>query len=161
MALDFTVIASVRQRFGDSQDDDLGLEKDAPFVGQQKDFPFACPGVDASQSALLLFQSQGVTIAQKMNINGQVVFGGIPTSVDFGSLPTADPNNPNICVLIAQWKGNVMLVQPGVLRDSNNVLRITADKIGDSDNVDNFIIYNVVVIFKLRTRQVVDVGSSR
>lgn len=62
MALDFTVIIHVRQRFGDNELEDLndiGLETNAPFVGQQKDFEFRCPNVDPSQRAILLFQSQG------------------------------------------------------------------------------------------------------
>jgi hypothetical protein len=44
-----------------------------------------------------------------------------------------------------------MLVHPGVLR-ANNVLRIRAREIGDSGNLDNFIIDNVVVVFKTTQR---------
>jgi hypothetical protein len=40
MAIDFTVIQSVRQRFGDSEpDQEFPLEEEAPFVGVQKEFP--------------------------------------------------------------------------------------------------------------------------
>ncbi len=62
MPLDFTVIVTVRQRFGDANQDDFGQETDAPFVGQQKDFSFGCPNVDRTQQAILLFQSQGANV---------------------------------------------------------------------------------------------------
>ncbi len=41
MPLDFTVIVTVRQRFGDSDQDDFGQETEAPFVGQQRIFLLA------------------------------------------------------------------------------------------------------------------------
>jgi len=141
MALDFTVVITVRQRFGDTQDDDSGQEIDAPFVGAEKDFAFRCPNVDPRQQAILLFQCMGANIQQSLQINGQQIFGGIPSAVEFATLP-------NITVLRAQWNGNVMLIQPGVLRD-DNVLHIEAADLGDG-NLDNFIIDNLVVVFKTK-----------
>ena len=44
-----------------------------------------------------------------------------------------------------------MLVHPGVLKE-NNVLRIRARETADSGNLDNFIIDNVVVLFKTTER---------
>lgn len=161
MALDFTVIVNVRQRFGNNEPEELGLETEAPFVGQQKDFPFQCPHVDRGQSAVLLFQSQGVTVAQNMEINGHHIFGGIPTSVDVDNI-TVPPFNQNVPhllrLLFAQWNGNVMLVHPGVLQE-NNVLRVSTRDAGDDRGLDDFVIDNVVVFFKTRSAGVLDPGG--
>ena len=145
MALDFTVVITVRQRFGDSQDDDTGQETDAPFVGSEKQFNFRCPNVDGSQQAILLFQCQGANVQQSLEINGQQIFGGIPSSVEFVTVP-----DPALVLARAQWNGNIMLIQPGVLQE-NNVLRIQAGEISDTGNIDNFIIDNLVVVFKTRS----------
>lgn len=144
MSLDFTVVINVRQRFGDNKQDDAGLETQAPFVGLQKDFVFQCPDVDRSQYAILLFQSQGANVRQRLEINSQEIHGGIPRSVEFFT-----GINPPVALEIAQWNGNVMLVHPGVLQE-NNVLRIRAGEIGDSGNIDNFIVDNVVIVFKTK-----------
>jgi hypothetical protein len=144
MALDFTVVFAVRQRFGDGKADDIGQETEAPFVGLQKEYAFQCPSVDSSQQALLLFQCQGANVQQGLEINSQQIFGGIPAAVDSLPSPIASQR-----LLIAQWNGNVMLVQPGVLQ-GNNVLKIQAKIISNSGNIDNFIIDNVVVLFKTR-----------
>jgi len=142
MALDFTVVITVRQRFGDDDVEDRGLEIDAPFVGSQKDFEFHCPNVDPRQQAILLFQCQGTSVQQSMQINGRKVFGGIPQAIELFTLPDGD------LAAHAQWNGNVMLIDPGVLRE-DNVLRIQAGKLGD-DTIDDFIVDNLVVVFKTR-----------
>lgn len=160
MPLDFTAIVNVRQRFGNNEPEELGLETEAPFVGAQKDFPFQCPNVDRSQSAILLFQSQGVTLAQNMEINGQRIFGGIPTSVDRDTVtvPPFDSTPSTLTLFFAQWKGNVMLVHPGVLQE-NNVLRISTRDTGGDKGLDDFIVDNVVVLFKTRSGGVFDPGT--
>jgi hypothetical protein len=142
MALDFTVVITVRQRFGDNDIEDTGLETDAPFVGAEKDFEFHCPNVDSRQQALLLFQCMGTNGQQSMEINGRPIFGGIPAATELLTLPSG-------IVSHAQWNGNVMLIEPGVLRE-DNVLRIQAGKLTD-DNLDDFIIDNLVVVFKTRS----------
>jgi hypothetical protein len=150
MALDFTVVIVVRQRFGDSDADDVGQETEAPFVGRQKDYEFRCPGVDRNQQAILLFQCQGANVQQSLEINGQQIFGGIPAAVEQAPFPFLSPADDTVQSFpIAQWSGNVMLVHPGVLQE-NNVLRIRAREIADSGNIDNFIIDNLVVVFKTR-----------
>ena len=142
MALDFTVVITVRQRFGDNDIEDAGLETDAPFVGSEKDFEFDCPNVDSRQQAVLLFQCMGTNGQQSMEINGRQIFGGIPAATELVTLPTG-------IVSHAQWNGNVMLIEPGVLRE-DNVLRIQSGKLSD-DNLDDFIIDNLVVMFKTRS----------
>lgn len=174
MALDFTVVFSVRQRFGDNLRDgkpprppgsefdsekELGLETGAPFVGLEKDFSFQCPSVDRSHVAILLFQSQGVSIRQNMEINGQPIFGGIPTSVDSDTKRIESGSEAQqVRNLLARWNGNIMLIHSGVLQE-NNILRIRAAEMTDG-NVDDFVIDNVVVLFKARPRgPVLDPGT--
>src|SRR5262245_38450608 len=130
MAMDFTVVFGVRQRFGDTKEDENegGVEAGAPFVGAQKDFPFDCPKVDAGQHAMLLFQTQGVTVRQQLEINGKEIFGGIPPSIASSFIPIG--GDETLRVSVPQWNGNVMLVHPGVLRE-NNVLRIRAGETSD------------------------------
>jgi hypothetical protein len=140
MGLDFTVVFSVRQRFGDNEHEEFDLETDAPFVGAEKDFPFQCPSVDPTQFAILLFQSQGVSVRNSpLEINGQLIFGGIPASIDRDSAET-EPGVPQFGAF-ARWHGTVMLVHPGVLK-ANNILRISAT------GGDDFVVDNAVVVFK-------------
>jgi len=143
MALDFTVVITVRQRFGDSEADDIAQETEAPFVGAEKSYDFRCPNVDSRQQAILLFQCMGANAQQSLEINGQPVFGGIPSSVESLTIP-----DPPTLLFRAQWNGNIMLIHEGVLHE-NNVLRIQAGELGDG-NIDNFIVDNLVVIFKTR-----------
>jgi len=167
MAVDFTVVMDVRQRFGDRKVDEKeslnetesGLEADAPFVGAERTYAFRCPAVDRSQFALLLFQALGVSTVQTLEINGLTIFGGIPVSVDRNSRRLGSGSDAHtVHSLIARWNGNVMLVHPGVLQD-NNLMRIRAAEM-TADNLDDFIIDNVVVVFKTRsTRPGIDPGT--
>lgn len=157
MAVDFTVVIDVRQRFGDLKRDEKpslnetesGLEPEAPFVGAEKSFAFRCPSVDRSQFALLLFQALGVSTVQALEINGQAIFGGIPITVDRDTRRLGSGSDAHtVHSLGARWNGNVMLIHPGVLQD-NNILRIRSAEM-TADNLDDFIIDNVVVVFKTR-----------
>lgn len=152
MALDFTVVIQVRQRFGNQANTgnvDIGLEFDAPFVGTEKEYRFQCRNVDSNQTAILLYQTQGVGVRQRMEINGQQIFGGIPASTDVAPITHISPPPGGVEILkFAQWNGNVMLVHPGVLKPSN-VLLIRAENLADGQR-DNFIIDNLVVLFKTR-----------
>jgi hypothetical protein len=149
MALDFTVVIEVRQRFGDGDlSDNAGLETEAPFVGLQKDFEFRCPNVDSTQQAILFFQAQGANTRQRLEINGFEIFGGIPAGIDVA------PQN----ILFAQWNGSVMLVSPGVLREKN-VLHIQSTLSGEFGKADNFIVDNLVVLFKTKRTGPFDTGE--
>ena len=55
---------------------------------------------------------------------------------------------PTAILTRAEWNGNVMLIEPGVLRE-NNVLRIRSGELSNG-NLDDFIIDNLVVLFKTR-----------
>lgn len=146
MAIDFTVIQSVRQRFGDIEtggfpDPSLG-EQEAPFVGLSKDFPFSCPGIDTTQQAVLQFESLGVTAPRSdlpygsrniLQINGK----DIPGSITAGQSDF--------------WKTHSLLIPPNVLAKEQNVLHVESVILSQdhSPHYDDFIIDNVVVFFKI------------
>ena len=155
MAIDFTVIQPVRQRFGDNNPDyEWPQEQEAPFVGTSKDFSFACPGVDSSQLAVLQLESFAIHAGRVavftpgyprniLRINDVDIPGGLT--------PGASEKITN---LRSQhfWKSHTLLVPANVLRDTN-VLHVESVKLPASagtTNFDNFIIDNVVVFFKLR-----------
>ena len=142
MAADFTIVIRVRQKFGDRHPEEIGLDLPfAPTVGLEKDFEFQCPNVDPNQEAVLLFQSQGGT-RNTIEINGHTLSGGI----EGGAFVTELPVSPGEKTAVAQWNGNILLVRRNVL-SHNNVLRIRAGEV-DVDKFDNFVIDNVVVVFK-------------
>jgi len=154
MALDFTIITDVRQRFGDytrgenesPSEDPSGMEADTP-IGLDKSFAFRCPSVDRGQFAILLFQTLGVAVRQGLEINGQTIFGGIAPSVDLAAtLLGAGSQSSDDRSALARWNGHVMLVHPGVLQE-NNILRIRAAD-PTAANIDDFLVDNVVVVFK-------------
>ncbi|WP_153505714.1 hypothetical protein [Cumulibacter manganitolerans] len=156
MPSDFTIVQAVRQRFGDADPDfSLAQEVEAPFVGAAKDFPFVCPGVDSREMALLQFESLGVqagsfqpfVVPQPpprniLRINGVDIPGGITPAA-------AERMGGQVQHF---WKSHTLLVPADVLREQN-VLHIAAVKYSlttNQANLDNFIIDNVVVHFKLR-----------
>ena len=148
--MDYTVIINVRQHFGDNKKIIRGLETQAPFVGISKDYQFVCPNVDQSQPGVLLFQTMGVTHRDNvLEINGQRVFGGIPTSYDAVEVVSS---GTTFDLTHAKWNANVMLVGQRVLVE-NNVLHI------ESVNKADFIIDNVVILFKTRFTPIVDGGT--
>src|SRR3954469_10866720 len=161
MALDFTIITDVRQRFGDytrgenesPSEGPSGMEADTP-IGLDKSFAFRCPAVDRGQFAILLFQTLGVSVRQGLEINGQTIFGGIAPSVDFESRMLGSGSEAHQDrSAIARWNGNVMLVHPNVLQE-NNILRVRAAEM-TAGNVDDFVMDNVVVVFKTGRSSVV------
>jgi hypothetical protein len=154
MSLDFTIVTNVRQRFGDSarggkeapRELESGVEADTP-IGLERSFAFRCPAVDRRQFALLLFQTLGVAVRQGLEINGQTVFGGIARSVDLAArLLGSAAESAEDRTALARWNGHVMLIHPGVLQESN-ILRIRAAD-ATAANIDDFLVDNVVVVFK-------------
>ncbi|HEY1287746.1 MAG TPA: hypothetical protein VGF58_05420 [Burkholderiales bacterium] len=157
MALDFSIVTDVRQRFGDYArgEKESAPEADTP-IGLERSFAFRCPSVDRRQFAILLFQTLGVALRQGLEINGQTIFGGIAPSVDPAAriLGPRSPSADDLTTL-ATWNGNVMLIHPGVLQESN-ILRIRAAD-ATAANIDDFLVDNVVVVFKTAQQ----VGGSR
>jgi hypothetical protein len=155
MPSDFTIIQAIRQRFGDSDPEfDVPQEQEAPFVGVAKDFPFSCPGVDSSQMAVLQLESFGVRagsfqpfVVQPpprniIRINGVDLPGGITA----GAAESVGSSRQNF------WKSHTLLVPANVLREQN-VLHIEAVRFPlttNQNNLDNFIIDNIAIHFKLR-----------
>src|SRR5262245_12356593 len=166
MALDFTIITDVRQRFGDSARGEkespqgrAGPEADT-LVGLERSFAFRCPSVDRKQFAILLFQTLGVALRQGLEINGQTIFGGIAPSVDPAARilgPRAE--SPEDRTTLATWNGHVMLIHPGVLQE-NNILRIRAAD-ATAANIDDFLVDNVVVVFKTALRDGARGGAAK
>lgn len=149
MSVDFVVIFSVRQRFGDAEQDpfsELNSEPNAPFVGASKSFPFQTPGVDTSESAILQFQSMGVGHRDNvLRVNGTDVFGGLSRSNDLVILNAVTGAFP-------VWSTHSLLLHPGILR-SENTLFIESRPPESApeehrNNLDNFIIDNVFVTYK-------------
>jgi hypothetical protein len=131
MAMNFTVILFQRQHFGDQQDAWDAWEPNVPFVGLKKDFSFNCPDVDPGETAILMFQSIGVSRPTNvLQVNGVDVFGGLPR--------VRAANN---------WSGNVLLVEPRhQLKSAGNVMHVEARR--HEGNIDDFIIDNVVILYK-------------
>ena len=128
--MNYTVIAGVRQHFGNEPDFLPGA-----FVGQSKDFPFDCPSIARSEIAVLMFQSLHVSNSRNaFEINGQTIFGDLPTNADDRDA----------------WAGQVLLVSPGVLGPAGNVLHVESrtDSGGTSGDIDDFVIDNVVLFYK-------------
>lgn len=157
MPSDFTIIQPVRQRFGDDDPEfSLPQELEAPFVGAAKDFRFECPGVDSSEMAVLQFESLGVragsfqpfVVPQPpprniLRINDVDIPGGLTPA-------TAERIGERVQNF---WKSHTLLVPANVLREQN-VLHIAAVKFGlttNQTNLDNFLVDNVVIHFKLRS----------
>lgn len=135
MATTYTVVLFSRQHLGNAPGLFDEAEPDVVFAGPVKEVPFACPGVDAAETALLMFQSRDVDHRRNvLRVNGVDVFGGLPVS------PARNA-----------WNGNILLLEPHhQLRASGNVLRVearTSDG-GSTGDVDDFILDNVVIVYK-------------
>jgi hypothetical protein len=130
------VVVSVRQAFGSEAGYLNDIEADVPFVGAEKDFTFSCPNVEPGNEAVLMFQSRDVDSKKNIiTINGRTIFGGIPVS------PSKDT-----------WNGNTLLISAGTLKPSGNVLHIESRSLYGSagGDIDDFILDNVVVMYKTR-----------
>jgi hypothetical protein len=159
MPSDFTVIQAVRQRFGDASADlgEVQAELEAPFVGSSKDFAFSCPNVVQGEFGVLQFETFGVSAGHQgrprniLRINGVDIPGGITPG------PTIAVSDKALPV----WKSHSLLVPPNALR-KQNVLHVEATSIprGPSQELDNFIIDNIVVFFKTASRGVVSTGQT-
>lgn len=137
MAADFTTIITVRHHFGDNPGELPGV-----FAEKNKQFEFDCPNVDPTETAVLFFQTLDVDHEKNFIAINSTGATGDPEV--FGGIPVSRSNT--------DWNGNVMLVRPNVLRESNNVLRLgSRDERGSLlGNVDDFVIDNVVILYKIR-----------
>jgi hypothetical protein len=135
-AANFAVVMASRHGFGDDASYLRSIEPDVPFEGASKDFVFACPNVNSSEAAVLMFQSRAVNSRRNViTINDSTIAGGIPVT----------PNTDS-------WNGNVLLVDAGVLRSGGNRLHIESRTLAGSStgDIDNFILDNMVVMYKVR-----------
>jgi hypothetical protein len=127
--MNYTVITSVRNHFGNEPDYLPGA-----FVGARKDFTFDCLGIDSSQQAMLMLQTLHVGGENVFTINGQTVFGGLPRTTDNKEA----------------WSAQVLLITPNTLRSRDNVLHVESrtDTGSSSGDIDDFVIDNVVMVYK-------------
>jgi hypothetical protein len=135
MSLDYTVIFSPRQHFGDEQNIFGGVGSN--FVGSTHDYQFDCPNVDPTQLAVLMFESYDVNNDLNVfEINTFGITGGLPLG------PTHETVGPFVR---SSWVGNVVLVEPRRLKPTGNVLQIESK---GRDGIDDFILDNMVILFK-------------
>jgi len=134
MATTYTVVLFSRQHVGNAPGIFDAEEPGVVFVGAVKEISFDCPGIDAAETAVLLFQSRDVDHRRNvLRVNGVDVFGGLPVS------PARDA-----------WNGNILLIEPHHrLRATDNILRVEARTSGGSatGDVDDFILDNVVLMY--------------
>lgn len=147
--MDYAVIVQVRHQFG-NEDLDIGV-----FVGQEQEFSFNCPGIDAGQPAVLLFQGQRVGEEQTLEINGATVFGGIPSGPVVGGATSVEGTGAarhrhSFISSSFGWSAYTMLVGPHVLKASDNVMRVASRESAE------FVIDNVVLLYKTRTGGILD-----
>lgn len=153
--MDFTVIAASRHRFGDTVRDEtslgereLQLETDAPLVGLEQTFQFACPNVDPSQFGILMFQIQGVQEREHtFELNGVPIYGGLPRSVEVDQRNPLGSSGKVWTNINALWIGTTALINPGMLRTANSLL-IRVKQYETLDRRDDFVIDNMVMLYK-------------
>jgi hypothetical protein len=137
LATDFTVILFTRQHFGNEEGLFDDVEPNVPFVGPTKDFSFDCSEVDPNETAVLIFQSRDVDHQRNIfEVNGVGVFGGLPAS------PAKNT-----------WNGNNLLIERcHQLRETGNELHVESRNSSGQggSNLDDFIIDNVVIMYKTR-----------
>ena len=113
-------------------------------AGVNHAYSFDTPNVDPSLDAILMFQTIDVRNEENiLEINGI----RIPNAIR--------ANNPNAVTIppesrpTTNWSGNVVIIQPNILNETDNTLIIRSA--GD-DDPDDFIISDVVLIYKTRER---------
>lgn len=128
--VDFTVITSVRNHFGDESASLPGV-----FVGASKEFTFDCPGIDPNKDAVLTLQALSVDSEKNVfRLNDRVIFGDLPKTTSTAG----------------GWSAQNLLVTPGTLRPRGNVLHVEARTTSGSTsgNIDDFVIDNIVLFYK-------------
>lgn len=124
-----SIVFETRQHFGDEPNHLPG-----EFVGQVKEFRFACPRVDVTRPGVLLFQANDVSNERnQLAINGHALAGDVPRTAGG-----------------AAWAGQVLLIRPGVLRPAGNILKIESRNSSGttSGDIDDFVIDNVIVLYE-------------
>jgi hypothetical protein len=136
MPVDYTPIFVSRQHFGNEQN--VFGDVHADYVGKTHDYPFDCPNVDLTQWAVLQFQSFDVNYdGNVFKVNDVQVPGGLPVGPKHETVGSTVKNS---------WLGNIMLVEPGRLKPTGNVLHIESK--GRNQDIDDFILDNMVILYK-------------
>ena len=134
MATNFTVILFQRQHFGNEPGTFNDVEPNVPFAGAVESRSLRLPERDSSEAAFLMFQSRDVDHPRNMfQVNGIGVFGGLPAS------PAREAGTATSCYRTAPP------VESGGQRPPCRSSRLARQGGG---NIDDFIIDNVVIVYK-------------
>lgn len=131
MASDFAVVIDVRHHFGNEPG---YFGPNLLFADKNKEFHFDCPTVDSRAWAVMMFQTRDVDNNQNhFSVNEHDIFGGIPISTRKDD-----------------WNANIALINPGWLKEADNLLRIgSRDSRGSLlGDTDDFLIDNLVVLYR-------------
>jgi hypothetical protein len=135
MATDFTVLLPRRRHVGNNPEIFDKVDPGLPFAGPVASVSFDCPGIDPTETALLMFQSRHVDHPRNiLRINSVDVPGGLPISA-----------------VRDGWNANVVLVEPQhQLKSAGNVLHLESrTSSGESSgDIDDFVLDNVVLVYK-------------
>ena len=139
MATSFTVILDQQRHFGNQPD----LFGNAPFAGPEAEFIFQCPNIDLREDSILMFQARHVSHEENVFlVNGRQVFGGLPVSPTRGSAEESG------------WNSNVLIINQArhSLQETGNRLFIRSldSGGGTSGNRDDFVVDNIVILYKSR-----------
>lgn len=150
MFTSYTVIQAVRQRFGDGRGE-YQVEQDAPFVGESKTFPFACPNVDRSQWGVLTFNALGVgNRANTIEVNGNAIPGGLYVGPLLPLLGQQGFDPPSYYLLTTPiWSTQSLLVDGSFLTERNSLFIQSAA--AQNGGLDDFVVDNIVIWFKVRS----------
>jgi len=137
MATDFTTVLDKAKHFGNEQGTFNDVKPTVTFAGPTRDFSFDCPNVNPGETAFLMFQSRDIDNQRNIfRVNGIDIDGGLPVS------PSKDT-----------WNGNIVLISSRhQLKATNNVLHVESrnGNGGGGSDIDDFIIDNVVIVYKTR-----------
>jgi hypothetical protein len=95
--------------------------------------------------AVLQFEHRGATfyVEHPVFINGHQLAGGVSAGPRY--------NTGGNGTVVPMWATRLLTVDPGVIRDGSNTLRIESTVNPWTANYDNFTIDNVVIFFKTKT----------
>jgi hypothetical protein len=141
--MDMTVVQASRVHVGDRKDvfagtpeGDLKDDVHASFTTP----PFSCPHIERSAVALLIFESFNVEFQNTLKVNGNLIKKGILVNCQIDSKQF-------------WWTGQNILIPQNILNETGNTITFEANNDRgnqDGGDLDDFIIDNVVVLYKTR-----------
>jgi hypothetical protein len=127
-------INSSIKHFGDEPN---SLGGQGTFVGDDFDYTFNAPGVNPNKAALLTLRAFGVSVdGNVVQINGHTITRALISHEVSGN----------------EWFSEHVRVPAGVLKETGNVLRISARNAsgGQGGNLDDFLVDDLMLIYELK-----------